>query len=248
MSTPSFHLFPALPPELRLQIWEEAFAVRTVWAIARADESKDPKYGPFTTSLVGPAPHLAGLSCKEAWETLKRCWARPVFGTMTTPNWSAPVLFVPGNHEAYGSNWPDTLNILQNSQDNVRKDESLEEFVLLNCGVFRPHDSKVVILDCSLFSHIPAESEMAVSFGLNDFFQIDGWDVDAHNEAHKRDLLWLNQQVVDLEESDVEIVIFSHWNPTMDGRAADPRHVGSRITSGFATELARESCFKEQQG
>jgi hypothetical protein len=31
-----------------------------------------------------------------------------------------------------------------------------------------------------------------------------------HNEAHQRDLAWLNAQVADLEQSDVTIMIFSH--------------------------------------
>lgn len=82
------------------------------------------------------------------------------------------MLFVPGNHEAYHSSWPETLAILRAFQDEVRStpDPSLGEFILLDRGVFRPPDSNDVILGCNLFSHVPPESEMAVSFGLNDFF------------------------------------------------------------------------------
>ncbi|KAI5864891.1 calcineurin-like phosphoesterase [Durotheca rogersii] len=153
------------------------------------------------------------------------------------------VLFVPGNHEAYHSNWPETLEILRGFEE-VHKDASLGEFVLLNRTIFRVPDTNTVILGCSLFSHVPPESRDHVSMGLNDFFQTDNWDIDAHNEAHKRDVAWLNAQVAELENSDVNIVIFSHWAPSRDDRAIDPRHATSPITPGFATNLSGETCFK----
>jgi len=62
-------------------------------------------------------------------------------------------------------------------------------------------DTDVVILGCSLLSSISAENHMAVSLGLNDFFVINDWDVDSHNEAHKWDIAWLNTQVAELEQS-----------------------------------------------
>ncbi|KAK4242189.1 Metallo-dependent phosphatase-like protein [Achaetomium macrosporum] len=153
------------------------------------------------------------------------------------------VIFVPGNHEAYHSSWPETLEILRTFQGNTRKDLSLGEFILLDRGVFRLPDSNTVILGCSLFSYIPPESCMAVRMGLNDFFQTDDWDVNAHNEMHKRDLSWLNAQVAELEASDTKIIIFSHWSPTLDTRAIDPKHLGSRITSAFSADLSGEKCF-----
>ncbi|MCJ1479071.1 hypothetical protein MMC13_007755 [Lambiella insularis] len=107
------------------------------------------------------------------------------------------VLFVPGNHEAYQSNWPRTLDTLRAFEQDVRKNSSLGEFVLLDRAAFRLPAANVVILGCSLFSFIPPGSQMAVSFGLNDFFQISDWGISMHNEAHKRDLAWLNAQIAD---------------------------------------------------
>lgn len=66
--------------------------------------------------------------------------------------------------------------------------KSIGEFVLLDRAVFRVSNENVVVLGCSLFFSVPPQSEMAVSLGLNDFFQINNWDVHMHNEAHKRDL------------------------------------------------------------
>ncbi|KAI8294541.1 hypothetical protein K4K59_005038 [Colletotrichum sp. SAR11_240] len=104
------------------------------------------------------------------------------------------VLFVPGNHEAYGSYWSETLEILHTFQEDVNNDPSLGQFVLLNRTVFRVPDTDIVVLGCSLFSHVPPESHDNVSMGLNDFFQIQDWDIDAHNKAHEQDLAWLNEQ------------------------------------------------------
>ncbi|OHE96961.1 calcineurin-like phosphoesterase [Colletotrichum orchidophilum] len=156
------------------------------------------------------------------------------------------VFFVPGNHEAYHSSWPETLCLLRSFEQEVGQDDSIGDFVLLDRTAYRVPGSNAVILGCSLFSLVPPESEMQVSMGLNDFFQTSDWDVEAHNEAHRRDVAWLNAQVAELERSDVKIVIFSHWNPSRDGRSIDPRFAQSPITSGFATDLSGELCFRSK--
>ena len=139
------------------------------------------------------------------------------------------------------------LGILCIFEQDVRKNALLGEFVLLDRAVFLLPGTNIVILGCSLFSSIPPESHMAVSLGLNDFFQTKDWEVGAHNDAHKRDVAWLNAQVADLEQSDVKIMIFSHWSPSQDARAIESRHIGSPITSAFSTELSKEPCFKSNK-
>jgi len=162
------------------------------------------------------------------------------------------VLFVPGNHEAYHSSWPETLALLREFEEETRKDAGLGEFVLMDRVVYRlPEEGggekkkKVRVLGCSLFSRVAKEDAMAVEMGLNDFYKTEGWDVSTHNAAHERDLGWLNERVAELEreEGDVRVVVLTHWMPTRDGRATEARHAGSRITSGFSTELAGERCF-----
>lgn len=152
------------------------------------------------------------------------------------------VLLVPGNHEPYHSSWAEMLAILRAFEEEVRGEPSLGEFVLLDRAAFRLPGTDTTVLGCSLFSAIPPESEMAVSIGLNDFYQIRDWDAGAHNEAHRRDLAWLNAQVAALEGCN--IMIFSHWSPSVDARAVDPRHVRNPIGSAFSTELSGEECFR----
>jgi Calcineurin-like phosphoesterase len=154
------------------------------------------------------------------------------------------VLFVPGNHEAYSSEWPVALAILRVFEEEVRSHSALGEFVLLDRAVFRLPDTDVAILGCSLFSSIPPESETAVSMGLNDFFQTEHWDVSAHNAAHRRDVAWLNAQVADLEQSNIKIIILTHWSPSVDTRSTDPKHGASPISSAFSTDLSDQPCFK----
>ena len=157
------------------------------------------------------------------------------------------VFFIPGNHEAYESNWPSTLEILRAFEQDALKNSSLGEFVLLDRKSFQLPGTNTTILGCSLFSHIPPESEMRVSLGLNDFFQTSDWDVNMHNEVHKRDLAWLKAQVEELAQSDVKIIILSHWSPSLDADALEPRHAGSPITSGFSIDLSKEECFKNDK-
>lgn len=153
------------------------------------------------------------------------------------------VFFVPGNHEAYHSNWPDTLKVLTDFERETANDSSLGSFILLNRRTFRIPNTKTVILGCSLFSHIPSSCQERISFGVNDFYHIDDWDVNKHNVSHEQDLAWLNDEVETLEE-DTKIMIFTHWSPSVDPRAVDPKHENSPIASAFATDLSQEMCFK----
>ena len=154
------------------------------------------------------------------------------------------VLFVPGNHEAYSSDWPTVLAALRSFEAEVRTNNVLGAFVLLDRAVFKVPDTNVTILGCSMFSSIPPESEMAVSRGLNDFFESQNWDVSAHNAAYTRDLAWLNAQVAELEQYNTKIVIFTHWSPSVDPRSYNPRHGASPVSSAFSTDLSNELCFK----
>jgi hypothetical protein len=87
---------------------------------------------------------------------------------------------------------------------------------------------------------------MAVEMGLNDFFLIENWTVVDHNNAHRRDLAWVNEEVATLEGNhDVtNIIVLTHWSPSLLPGVSDLRHAGSPITSGFSTDLTHESCFQ----
>jgi hypothetical protein len=87
----SFTSFPAIPLELRLQIWGEALSVRTVWAAIRNCASDcDPTgldHPPFSMAYIGPAPYLAGLSSKEARRLLEQSYVKPIRGPSARVCW-----------------------------------------------------------------------------------------------------------------------------------------------------------------
>ncbi|CAG9952307.1 unnamed protein product [Clonostachys rosea f. rosea IK726] len=157
------------------------------------------------------------------------------------------VFLVPGNHEAFQTSWPNALAVLGDFERTIQKDDSLGDFVLLDRRAYEIPNSDVVILGCSLFSFIPPESENDISFGLNDFYRTSDWDTTMHNAAHERDLAWLNSKVAEYDASEARIVILSHWSPSVDTRALDPRHVNSPISGAFSTDLSGEACFKSPQ-
>ncbi|KAH8796964.1 hypothetical protein F5882DRAFT_426339 [Hyaloscypha sp. PMI_1271] len=181
--------------------------------------------------------HLEAPKAYDVFNITPKAPYLALLGDIGNLNQFRTVLFIPGNHEAYHSNWPQTLDILLAFERDVRNNASLGDFILLNRAVYRMPDTDVVILGCSLLSSISAENHMAVSLGLNDFFVINDWDVDSHNEAHKWDIAWLNTQVAELEQS----------IPSGDARAIDPRHATSSITSAFSTDLSVEKCFQSEK-
>ncbi|KAJ5288165.1 hypothetical protein N7478_003851 [Penicillium angulare] len=160
------------------------------------------------------------------------------------------VLFLLGNHEPYHNTWEETKECVHNFSisidDRRSRDESLGSFVFLDQTRY-DLSSDITILGCTLFSKVAEEHSEKVSFGLNDFYYIKDWTVENHSAAHEEDLKWLNGQVerITTEEPQRTIIIFTHHSPLGgDERASDPRHVNSPLSSGFATDLSREECWK----
>ncbi|KAL2374932.1 hypothetical protein RJ035_003382 [Blastomyces gilchristii] len=165
------------------------------------------------------------------------------------------IFFLLGNHEPYHSSWAEARRqIIEFSREVCQRAEhdptlGLGKFIFLDQTRFDVSDS-VTVLGCTLYSHVSTEQEERVSFGLNDFYYIDGWTIGDHNNAHAADLAWLNNQVATISTSEPGryIVIFTHHSPiTQDPRALDPAHSGSAIGSGFASDLSREECFKNEK-
>ncbi|EEP81350.1 predicted protein [Uncinocarpus reesii 1704] len=162
------------------------------------------------------------------------------------------VLFLLGNHEPFHSSWAEVRRQLNEFAREVaqraERDPTLGlgQFVFLDQTRYDVSD-EVTVLGCTLYSHVVPEQEERVSFGLNDFYYIDGWTIASHNDAHAADLAWLNDQVATISNSEPRrrIVIFTHHSPiTQDPRAIDPVHSGSPISSGFASDLSEEECWR----
>ena len=78
-----FERFALLPPELQIQIWEDALRVPTVWAATRnyeAGNSSDRGHTPICKRFIGPEPYLAGLACRESRRLLEQSFGQPLRG------------------------------------------------------------------------------------------------------------------------------------------------------------------------
>ncbi|ORY15329.1 hypothetical protein BCR34DRAFT_598567 [Clohesyomyces aquaticus] len=79
----AFERFGSLPPELRIQIWEKALSVPTVWAATRNYDTGyalgiEPTH--ICKRFIGPEPYLAGLACRESRQLMERSFSKPLRG------------------------------------------------------------------------------------------------------------------------------------------------------------------------
>lgn len=100
------------------------------------------------------------------------------------------VFLLLGNHEAYHSDWTNTKQKIRKFEQEVREkkaSQNLASFVFLDQTRF-DLSPKLTVLGCTLFSNILPSQMNDVSFGLNDFYHIQDWTVEQHNEAFAADL------------------------------------------------------------
>lgn len=82
----TFTRFPALPAELRIQIWTEALTESSVWAAALTkprnvhDGGPLPDHRSISMNCDGSSPHLVAFSCREARAVMQRIYKRPLRG------------------------------------------------------------------------------------------------------------------------------------------------------------------------
>ncbi|TQS34097.1 hypothetical protein Golomagni_05533 [Golovinomyces magnicellulatus] len=150
------------------------------------------------------------------------------------------VFFLLGNHEPCGSSWATAKKALHDfseRMDKLRSQSTVGRFILL--------DQTRYDIRCTLFSNVSSAEAAGIASRFIDFRQIQGWTVSDHIKAHESDLQWLNDQVKEIKSnsSNRKIAIFTHYSPTLDPRACDPRHQGSSVSTGFATDLSNEDCW-----
>ncbi|KAI0410555.1 Ser/Thr protein phosphatase superfamily [Xylaria grammica] len=176
------------------------------------------------------------------------------------------VFLVLGNHEPWHSNWDVTRARMRHFEHVIKRERENTcnegagnrnnttgtapgKFVLLDqtrYDIQEEGDADVTILGCTLFSRVPLESLDDVSFGLQDFYKTDDWTVEKHNARFEEELAWLNAQVSALRSENRRVVIFTHYSPTPDKRAVDPKHGTSRIQAGFSTDLRGQLCWESE--
>ena len=202
------------------------------------------KYGQF--KLKQRAPYLALLGDigyvgnDELFSFLelqiKRYWA---------------VFFVLGNHEPYKISVPTAkarMHAFADKMERLRVKSTMGRFILLDQARFDLND-RLTILGCTLFSRVLPDQMKEVASRLSDFKYIQHWTVEDHCKAHISDLAWLNAQVSEIskKEPQRQICIFTHHSPCKDAAASNPVHENSLVTSGFVTDLSKETCWTAPQ-
>jgi len=114
------------------------------------------------------------------------------------------ILYVPGNHEYYGS------NKYKQSIDETEK--YLKEIcnkigvILLIRGNYE--NEKYIIYGCTLWSMLPHD----MSYYLNDLTKINGMNYNKYNELHIKDSLWLINNLN--KENHKTIIVLTHHLPS----------------------------------
>ncbi|PYI31703.1 hypothetical protein BP00DRAFT_168177 [Aspergillus indologenus CBS 114.80] len=158
------------------------------------------------------------------------------------------VFLILGNHEPYHSSWTETKAKLESFGGKVRgasAGEAIGELVVLDQTRYDISPT-VTILGCTLFSRVAQDQSDNVSFGLNDFYHIRNWSLESHQEAHRADLRWLNEEIdsISQKEPGRKIVVLTHYCPSISKNVVDPRHENSKLSSGFMTDLSKEICWR----
>ncbi len=230
-----------------------------------------PRYMPMYNAfnITPRCPHLALLG------DIGNVHDTKLFSFLESQLWQFDIVFfVLGNHEPYKLDSQrlqghkmavDILEQFEAANTTARlKQEgaaSLGRFVFLNRRRFDLSD-RVTILGATLFSHITDDQRSTTSLFVSDFSNIDGWTVDDHNAAHAVDLAWLNREVEaisresgilheddpptsDASPRERNIVILSHYSPTISPRANDADHLEDDrgVQTAFATDLSAEPCW-----
>jgi predicted phosphodiesterase len=156
------------------------------------------------------------------------------------------ICLVLGNHEFYGVSRQEGLSLAKSLENEPCL---LGKVSVLNRRVVEV-SPKVIILGCTLHSHIPTESQEVVQRKVNDFKRITGWTVDEHNLEHDEDLQWLQSQVEVVGKNRTSsdrstILVVTHHAPCKKG-TSDPRLENNDINSAFATEVIEENFWGVQ--
>lgn len=150
------------------------------------------------------------------------------------------VFLVLGNHEFYGLSFNSAL-------ENARK---LEQEPSLNGRLVLLHqrrvdipDSKISILGCVLWSHIPEEAKGVVRSKTKDFKHIENWTANKHNALHSSDLTWLRRELDKIYYDNAKepsktrsVLVITHHAPSLQG-TSNPKYENSPWSSAFATDL-----------
>lgn len=132
------------------------------------------------------------------------------------------ILYVPGNHEYYGSKqYKPTLDeVNQYLTDICNK----SDVTLLIRDTYE--DDTCIVYGCTLWSHLPYD----MSFYLNDLTKIAGMHYTTYNELHAKDSSWLKTCLLNNNASPItdnkKVIVLTHHLPTEQLIQQKYKHLG----------------------
>ncbi|OCT44580.1 hypothetical protein CLCR_06137 [Cladophialophora carrionii] len=135
------------------------------------------------------------------------------------------VCLVLGNHEFYGISRSEGLALAEQLE---KEERTMGKLKLL-------HRRR-------LDSHIRLQNRDEIERRVNDFRQIQDWNVDQHNKEHERDVDWLRTEInlikagSDGAGSTKSILVVTHHAPVRKG-SSDPMYEESPLADAFSTDL-----------
>ncbi len=143
------------------------------------------------------------------------------------------VIYVPGNHEYYGS--------------SLIKSNQLLTKICTDCGVHLLNKNILVINDYSgnrpiviigttLWSHIPPEHYTTIAGYLNDYRQIENFTTITSSQLFEKNYQWLLAHIKHLSPSH-QIVVVTHHAPLLTG-TSNPKYEGKVTNYGFASDCS----------
>ncbi|KAJ5995036.1 calcineurin-like phosphoesterase [Penicillium waksmanii] len=150
------------------------------------------------------------------------------------------VFLVLGNHEFYGLSFDSALEKAR----KLEQEPSLKgRLVWLHQHRVDIPDSKISILGCVLWSHIPENTKEIVSSRTKDFKHIQNWTANQHNVVHTSDLTWLRRELDNIHHENLKkpsetrsVLVITHHAPSLQG-TSNPKYENSPWSSAFATDL-----------
>lgn len=161
-------------------------------------------------------------------------------------NCGTRIFFVLGNHEPYQLTLDLAVQKLR-AFEHVAKTQYGSRFKFLHHNRY-DINRDITILGCTLWTSIQPSQSAEICNRMTDFNDVRGiqnWSLDSALEEHRKDLTWLNEQVLEIEASEPHrrIVVATHHCPTIDLRASDPAHYGSTVSSAFTSDLSHQPCW-----
>lgn len=219
----------------------------------------------YSTHVIKPkAPFLAllgnigrvGNMCRVGWPSpIYSEFAQFLFRQLAQ---FRVVFFVAGSHESHTGTWAETVAFFRVfravARQRQRKGEDLGDFVFLDRNHYNLDNidfdlggqgHEVTVLGCTLFSLIPEELAARATAEVPDFHKIEGWSVKKHNEAHARDLKWLDTMVLGLcAEGRRIVIVLTHFSPTLCEEAVHAQDRAEGMEETVGAELSKSLCVK----